>query len=98
MEAMLAYLLKVSVSAILFYLFIRILMERETQHEYIRGVWIGAIVFSLVLPFIYVSILYVYLLSDCISGLNGFPGHMNTIAFSAAVLKKADAAGMYACV
>ena len=37
MEAMLAYLLKVSVSAILFYLFIRILMERETQHEYIRG-------------------------------------------------------------
>ena len=37
MEAMLAYLLKVSVSAILFYLFIRILMERETQHEYIKG-------------------------------------------------------------
>ena len=59
MEAMLAYLLKVSVSAILFYLFIRILMERETQHEYIRGLWVGAIVFSLVLPFIYVSILYV---------------------------------------
>ena len=59
MEAMLAYLLKVSVSAILFYLFIRILMEMETQHEYIRGLWIGAIVFSLVLPFIYVSILYV---------------------------------------
>lgn len=98
MEAMLAYLLKVSVSAILFYLFIRILMERETQHEYIRGLWVGAIVFSLVLPFIYVSILTWYLLSDCISGLNGLPGHMNTIAFSAAVLKKADAAGMYACV
>ena len=56
MEAMLAYLLKVSVSAILFYLFIRILMERETQHEYIRGLWIGAIVFSLVLPFIYVPV------------------------------------------
>ena len=56
MEAMLAYLLKVSVSAILFYLFIRILMERETQHEYIRGLWIGAIVFSLVLPFVYVPV------------------------------------------
>lgn len=56
MEAMLAYLLKVSVSAILFYLFIRILMERETQHEYIRGLWVGAIVFSLVLPFIYVPV------------------------------------------
>ena len=56
MEAMLAYLLKVSVSAIFFYLFIRILMERETQHEYIRGLWIGAIVFSLVLPFIYVPV------------------------------------------
>ena len=31
-------------------------MERETQHEYIRGLWVGAIVFSLVLPFIYVPV------------------------------------------
>ena len=56
MEEMLAYLLKVSVAAVLFYLFIRILMERETQHEYIRGLWIGAIVLSMILPFIYVPV------------------------------------------
>ncbi len=56
MEAFLIYLLKVSATAILFYLFIRILMERETQHEYIRALWIGTILVSLVLPFIYVPV------------------------------------------
>ena len=53
MEHLLIYIAKVSVSAILFYLFIRILMERETQHEYIRGLWLGAMAASLVMPFIY---------------------------------------------
>lgn len=53
MEHLLIYIAKVSVSAILFYLFIRILMERETQHEYIRGLWLGAMAASLVIPFIY---------------------------------------------
>ena len=56
METFLIYLLKVSATAILFYLFIRILMERETQHEYIRALWIGTILVSLVLPFIYVPV------------------------------------------
>lgn len=56
MESLLIYLVKVSVSAILFYLFIRILMERETQHEYIRGLWTGAMVVSVLLPFIYVPV------------------------------------------
>ena len=28
-------------------------MERETQHEYIRGLWLGAMAASLVMPFIY---------------------------------------------
>lgn len=56
METLLVYLLKASVAAILFYLFIRILMERETQHEYIRGLWIAAVVVSMVLPFIYVPV------------------------------------------
>ena len=82
MEAMLAYLLKVSVSAILFYLFIR--------SGRLSSLWFSR---SYMCPYC-----TWYLLSDCISGLNGLPGHMNTIAFSAAVLKKADAAGMYACV
>ncbi len=73
MEAMLAYLLKVSVAAVLLYLFIRILMERETQHEYIRVLWLAAIVVPLVLPFIYVPV------PDIFPGSTEAAGNVNII-------------------
>ena len=56
MENLLIFLLEASVAAILLYLCIRLLMERETQHEYVRFLWITAMLLTVILPFIQVPV------------------------------------------
>ncbi len=56
MSALALYLMEASATAILLYLFFRILMERETMHEYVRALWLGTMLLSLVLPLVRVPL------------------------------------------
>ena len=56
METAVAYIIKSAVVAAVLYIFMKILMERESLHGYIRFLWVASIALSLVIPLVVVDV------------------------------------------
>ena len=56
METAVAYIIKSAVVAAVLYIFMKILMERESMHGYIRFLWTASMALSLVIPLVVVDV------------------------------------------